>query len=307
MSDGKDTRTVGLAGATTVGVGAIVGGGIMVLAGVAFANAGPAAMLAFAINGLVAFITALSFAEISTRFPESGGAYTFAKKVLSVRLAFTVGWVLWFAYIVAGVLYALGFATFALEGIRTLWDAAGGTAPSWLYGRDPQLVLAVLATAAYAVSLIQKNGGGGEYATYGKVVVFAVMIIVGVVVLLGRPLDDTRSSLTPYFDGGFSGLVAAMGFTFIALQGFDLIPAIGGEIKDPERTIPKAMFLSLGLGLVVYLPLLFVVTTAGVPAGGSITELARQNPDTVFASAVGHYMGKIGYWLVIVAAFLSTL
>ncbi len=86
-----------------MGVGAIVGGGILVLGGVALAESGPGAIAAFAINGLVAGLTALSFAEMSSAFPESGGAYTFAKKVLSVRLAFAVGWVLWFASIVAAV------------------------------------------------------------------------------------------------------------------------------------------------------------------------------------------------------------
>ena len=105
-------RHIGLLGATGVGVGAIVGGGILVLAGAAFAATGPAAIIAFAVNGVIAILTALSFAEMSATFPESGGAYTFAKKVLSVRAAFGVGWVLWFAYIVAGVLYALGFADY---------------------------------------------------------------------------------------------------------------------------------------------------------------------------------------------------
>ena len=72
----QPARTLGLLGATVVGVGAIVGGGIFVLAGVAYATAGPAAVVAFAINGAIAFVTAMSFAEISSRFPENGGAYT---------------------------------------------------------------------------------------------------------------------------------------------------------------------------------------------------------------------------------------
>ena len=86
-------RTMGLAGATGVGVGAIVGGGILALAGVAFSATGPGAMLAFALNGIIAMLTALSFAEMAAAFPESGGTYTFAKKVLNVRIAFAVGWV----------------------------------------------------------------------------------------------------------------------------------------------------------------------------------------------------------------------
>ncbi|PLX82256.1 MAG: hypothetical protein C0617_14085 [Desulfuromonas sp.] len=84
-TNSKDLRTIGLMGATGVGIGAIVGGGILALAGVAFATAGPAAIVAFALNGVIALLTALSFAEMAKAFPESGGTYTFAKKVLSVR------------------------------------------------------------------------------------------------------------------------------------------------------------------------------------------------------------------------------
>ncbi|HBQ18108.1 MAG TPA: amino acid transporter, partial [Myxococcales bacterium] len=112
---------MGLLSAVGVGVGAIVGGGILVLAGVGLAATGPSTMVAFALNGLIAVLTALSFAEMSSAFPESGGAYTFAKKVLAVRSAFAVGWVLWFAYIVAAVLYGLGFAEYGLAALDGVW------------------------------------------------------------------------------------------------------------------------------------------------------------------------------------------
>lgn len=72
-SSSDPKRTLGLLGATGVGVGAIVGGGILALAGVAFATAGPSAILAFALNGAVAALTVLSFSELATRFPQSGG------------------------------------------------------------------------------------------------------------------------------------------------------------------------------------------------------------------------------------------
>lgn len=290
-----------------VGIGAIVGGGILVLAGVAYENAGPGAILAFAVNGAVALITALSFAEISSSFPESGGTYTFAKKVLSVRSAFAVGWVLWFAYIVAGVLYAVGFASYATLAIAEIWQALAGDAPAWLGDRRFQLLLSSLATIAYAASLAAKSGGGGQFATIGKVVVFFVLIVVGLVVLARQPLQQTGSALSPFLPGGASGLLAAMGFTFIALQGFDLIAAIAGEVKDPARNIPRAMFLSLGTALVVYLPLLFIVATVGVRPGEHIAELAAEQPETVVAVAAGRFMGPVGYWLVVVAAVLSTL
>ena len=300
-------RSIGFWGASTIGIGAIVGGGILVLAGVAFAASGPGAMLAFALNGVVAFVTAMSFAEISSAFPESGGAYTFAKKVLSVRSAFAIGWVVWFAYIVAGVLYALGFAAFAVLAIDGLLAALGSAAPDWLGGRRIALLLATLPTCLYALSLARKSTGGGQVATYGKVVVFAVIILVGLFALVRQPLPETRAALDPFFAGGVGGLFAAMGFTFIALQGFDLIAAVAGEVKDPARNIPRAMFFSLGVAMLVYLPLLLVTSTVGVEPGTEIATVAAQNPETVIADTVRQFMGPLGYWFVIVAALLSTL
>lgn len=300
-------RNIGLVGATGVGVGAIVGGGILVLAGVAYATTGPGALLAFALNGVVALITAASFAEMACAFPESGGAYTFAKKVLSVRAAFGVGWILWSAYIVAGVLYALGFASYGAVMLRDLWEGFGGNPPPWIVERPVVLLFAAVATVYFALTLIRKATGGGQWATVGKLVVFFVIIVAGGVALVRQPMRTTAEALTPFLSSGGTGLLAAMGFTFIALQGFDLIAAIAGEVKDPGRTIPKAMFLSLGAALAVYLPLLFMVATVGVAPGESIRDVAASQPETVMAVTVGRFMGSTGYWLVVVAAVLSTL
>ena len=302
-----EARTLGLLGATGVGVGAIVGGGIFVLAGVAFTSTGPATVVAFAANGVIARLTARTFAEISSAFPESGGAYTFAKKVLSVRAAFATGWILWFAYIVAGVLYALGFAAFAVVAIQELWAALGSDAPAWLAGRRMLLFLGVLATCGYALSLARKRDGGGNWATIGKIAVFAVLVIAGSVALIGQPISDTKIALSPFFSGGGTGLLMAMGFTFIALQGFDLVAAIAGEIKDPGYVIPRAMFLSLACALAIYLPLLLLVAAVGTEPGDSVDELARRNPETIIAIAGKRFLGITGYWLVIIAALLSTL
>ncbi|RMH44122.1 MAG: amino acid permease [Deltaproteobacteria bacterium] len=305
--DAERARSLGLWAATGVGVGAIVGGGVFVLAGVAFAAAGPAAAIAFAVNGAVAFLTAMSFAEIATAFPENGGAYTFAKKVLSVRAAFAVGWILWFAYIVAGVLYALGFASFAALAAQKVWAWFAGQPPAWLAGRRLALLLASGAAVAYAYTLVKRATGGGQYATVGKVFVFAVLIVAGLVALVRQDPTTSLDNLRPFVPHGMPGLLMAMGFTFIALQGFDLVAAIGGEVRDPGRTIPRAMFLSLGCALAIYLPLLLLVASVGVERGESIARLAAAQPEGVIPLAAERFMGPVGYWLVIVAAILSTL
>jgi amino acid transporter/nucleotide-binding universal stress UspA family protein len=307
MPDIRLERSIGLLGATGIGVGAIVGGGILALAGVAFAATGPGAILAFALNGFIAVLTALSFAEMSSAFPESGGTYTFAKKVLSVRAAFMVGWVVWFASIAAAVLYAIGFGSYAVAGLGKVWQTAFGTIPGWLTASSTPAAFALAATALYTLSLTRKAAAGGQWATVGKIVVFSLILGGGVWALAHEPVRHLSETMSPFLPFGGLGLLQAMGYTFIALQGFDLIAAVAGEVRDPGRTIPRAMLLSLLTALAVYLPFLFIIATAGVHSGQSIAGMSTDSPGTVVAVAVENFMGPLGFWLVVLAAILSML
>jgi basic amino acid/polyamine antiporter, APA family len=300
-------RTMGLAGATGVGVGAIVGGGILAMAGVAFSATGPSAMLAFALNGIIALLTALSFAEMAAAFPESGGTYTFAKKVLNVRIAFAVGWVVCLASLVAAVLYALGLASFLLLPLREIWPRLFGSVPGFLQSRWAITFLAVLSTLWFSATLLRKSGGGGHWLNVTKSAVFALVIAGGLWGLTKSSGTEIKAHLMPFFPGGATGLFQAMGFTFIALQGFDLIAAVGGEVKNPGRNIPKAMIGSLLIALLIYLPLLFVIATVGVGPGETVAGLGRAQPEGIVAIAARRFLGGSGYWLVIAAGILSML
>ncbi len=303
-SSSVKARKIGIFGALGIGVGAMVGGGILALAGVAFAVSGPSAILAFALNGLIAFITAFSFAEMASANPQSGGTYTYAKKALSLQVAFGVGWIVWFASLVAAVLYALGFGAFAVFALQQIpSDGLNGIL-------DLEMLPVLLALAAigyFAFSLTRSSGDGGAIINLGKLAVFAVLIAGGLAVFVQTPFSHITKSLDPFFSGGFSGVVAAMGYTFIALQGFDLIGSAAGEIKNPEKTIPKAMMGTLAVGLAVYLPLLFLMSTVGVLPGDSIAGMSRENPETVLAVAAQNYLGAFGFWLVLVAGIFSML
>ncbi len=306
-SEATAPRSMGLMGATGVGVGAIVGGGILALAGVAFAATGPGALAAFTLNGLIALVTALTFAEMATAFPESGGVYAFSKKVLSVEAAFAFGWVVWFASIMAAVLYALGFAAYAVIAVEPLWTMISGTAPAFLARRSTLTALAIAATACYLLALVRRATGGGEWATWGKVFIFGALIAGGCWALLDRTAAETSAQLQPFFPRGGIGLVEAMGYTFIALQGFDLIAAVAGEVRKPGKNIPRAMLMSLGIALAIYLPFLFITATVGVPTGESIVTASTERPEAVVAVAAHNYMGPLGYWLVVLAALLAML
>ncbi|TWU43859.1 Serine/threonine exchanger SteT [Novipirellula aureliae] len=301
----SQTRHLTLLGATGVGVGAIVGGGILALAGVAFAATGPAAVLAFAFNGVIALLTALSLAEMASKFPQSGGTYTYAKKALSVEAAFAVGWVVWFASVVASVLYAIGFAHFATVMATGLWRVFVSDVPDWAGSPMLKTGLAIATTGFLSLSLIRNTGGGGHFVNFSKVVVFGLLILTGLIAITCQSPVDTSAAFTPFFTSGFTGLVQAMGYTFIALQGFDLIAAVGGEVREPAKTIPRAMILSLLIALLIYVPLLLVLTAVGTPPGESIGEAAAEDPEGIIALAAENFLGPVGYWFVMVAAVLS--
>jgi len=306
MSGEPRERTLGFRALTGIGVAAIVGGGIFVLGGVAVATAGPAAALAFALNGVIAMITAMAFAELATAFPENGGQYAYARRTFSVRAAFGVGWIMVFAHIVAALLYALGFAAYAVAAVVPLVPGTAGGDAGWLQGLA--VILALGATAGYGYVLSRGAPSGGQLENLGKLAVFAILIAGGLGAIVRRGPADALAPLTPFMEMGFTGVVTAMGFTFITMQGFELIAGAAGEATHPRRDIPRAMFTSLGIALVVYIPLLLIVASVGLaPDAASPAAMASQLPETYFAAASESYMGSFGFWLVTLAALLATL
>ncbi|MHC4817195.1 MAG: amino acid permease [Planctomycetota bacterium] len=295
---------VGLFGATMVGVGAMVGAGIFVLAGVAIEHAGPGAIIAFVLCGIITTITAFSWAELAAAFPEAGGGYVFAKKVFPIGTAFAAGWVLWFAYVVACALYALGFAGFLVYTVEAVSSGLMDRIYPWQHS---DVVIAALAVIVSAALIAWRGPGAGNWISAAKVIAFLILIGAGALVLLGRPAGTVETSFTPMLPHGFTGILAAMGFVFIALEGYEIIAAVSEEVKDPARTIPRAMFLSIGVTMVVYLGLLFVILTVGGPADGTIAwrDLGEQG-STAVAVAAQRFGGSLGTIVVLAAGLLAT-
>ncbi|OKY78442.1 MAG: Amino acid transporter fused to UspA-like domain [Candidatus Methanohalarchaeum thermophilum] len=117
-SYGEDTelaRNLSLFDISMIGVGAMIGAGIFVLTGIAAGEAGPALLMVFALNGFIAIITGMSYAELGSAIPEAGGGYLWVREALGrsqASQAFLAGWMSWFAHAVAGSLYCLGFGSF---------------------------------------------------------------------------------------------------------------------------------------------------------------------------------------------------
>lgn len=300
-------RTISLPGAISVGVGGIVGGGILALAGTAFAVTGPSAIIAFALNGVIAMLTALTFAEISSTFPESGGPYLFSKKVFSIQSAFIVGWIVLFAAIVASVLYAIGIGSFSVVVLNQLWISLIGEPPGFLTSSWMKAIIGILATVFYTLSFMRSKGGSEHWSNIIKVICFSILIAGGLWALTGISAQRIGEALTPFFTGDAKGFFKAMGFTFVAFHGFELISFIGGEVKNPEKNLPRSMIISLLIAILIYIPVLFLITVVGVTETETVSQLGREYPETIIAVGAERYLGVFGFWLVIIAAIFSML
>ncbi|MFC7075583.1 APC family permease [Haloarcula halophila] len=255
---------LGLLDATMIGMGAMIGAGIFVLTGLAAEIAGPAALLVFVLNGVVTAFTALSYAELASAIPKSGGGYAFVREVFADLPSFIMGWLLWFAYMVAGGLYALGFAPNFLE----LLHVYGITAPPSEVGAVAVPVIDVgipvgIGLAFGAVLLLVSLNAASTAASGSVETIFTAIKVSILVVFVGYGVTSPQFSgaeFQPLFPGEKTALsiLPAMGLTFIAFEGYDLITTVTEEVKNPRENIPKAIFISLAVTLVVYVAVVSV-------------------------------------------------
>jgi len=303
-------RHLGLFEAVMIGVGAMIGAGIFVLTGIASGQAGPAALLAFGLNGVVTLFTALSYAELSSAIPEAGGGYSFVKKVMPNPVAFIAGWMLWFAYVVACSLYAKGFGSYFLEFFHRYVPAVTDFL-SGMVGHEGSVALLTLLVGilflAVNIAGTHASGQTENIITLAKIGILAVFIYFGVKAVLTAP-EITRANFTPFLPTGAGGVIAAMGLTFIAFEGYDLIATVSEEVKDPKRTIPRAILWSLGITIAIYLLVVFV-TLGAVPAEGGVPvwQMLGEFGEMGIVQAADAFMPKFGVVLVLGGGLFATL
>jgi amino acid transporter/nucleotide-binding universal stress UspA family protein len=296
------SREMGLMDATMIGVGAMIGAGIFVLVGIAAGVAGPALILAFVLNGLVALLTAMSYAELGSCFHDAGGGYLWVKEGLPKWNGFLSGWMSWFAHAVACSLYALGFGAYFEHVFREF----GMTVPHWGF-LSPQKLLAAGVAVAFAYVNYRgasETGKIGNLVTIAKIVILGVFIGFGLEMMFRTP--NWQSHLEPFMANGWSGVFKAMGLTFIAFQGFEVIAQSSEEIENPRKNIPRAVFLSLAIVVPIYL--LVAVSALGSVNPGPSTPwdyLARHKELALVEVSRHFFIG--GGVMILVGGLISTM
>lgn len=296
-------RNLSLFDVTMVGVGAMIGAGIFVLTGIAAGTVGPALILAFALNGVVTVFTAMVYAELGSAIPEAGGGYLWVKEGLPAWNAFLAGWMSWFAHAVAGSLYALGFGSY-LELVFTSWHIS----PFGLSGPLLHKLLAVIIALLFILinfKGVSETGTIGNVVTLGKIFILALFIASGLVMIYHHPTYWNK--FTPFAPQGFSGVLTAMGFTFIAFEGYEIIVQAGEEVENPKQNIPKAIFLSLAIVIPIYMLVAFTALGAVNPNSPEPTwQWLAQHAELSLVEAARQFM-PFGTILLLLGGLFSTM
>ena len=297
------SREMKLLDVTMIGVGAMIGAGIFVLTGIAAGVAGPALIIAFALNGIVALLTAMSYAELGSCYHDAGGGYLWVKEGLPKWNGFLSGWMSWFAHAVACSLYALGFGAYFDHVLKEF----GVMMPHWGF-LSPQKALAVGIAVVFAYVNFRgasETGKIGNMVTMAKIVILAIFVGFGLELMFRR--GDWDSAFMPFMPNGWGGVFKAMGLTFIAFQGFEVISQCSEEVKNPKKNIPKAVFLSLLIVVPIYL-LVAVTSLATVRPEGGMTPwdyLALQKETALVGVAQSFFVG--GGVMLLIGGIISTM
>ncbi|MEU3730307.1 amino acid permease [Streptomyces sp. NPDC033538] len=223
-------RTLGVGDAVVVGLGSMIGAGIFVALAPAARAAGSGLLLGLALAAVVAYCNATSSARLATRYPASGGTYVYGRERLGEFWGYLAGW----SFVVGKT---ASCAAMALTVGAYVW-------PEHAH---------VVAVAAVAALTAVNYGGIQKSAWLTRTIVAVVLTVLASVVAVG--LGSGRSDvgrLDIGLSGGVAGVLQAAGLLFFAFAGYARIATLGEEVRDPERTIPRAVPLALGITLAVY-------------------------------------------------------
>ncbi|VAW63884.1 Uncharacterized amino acid permease, GabP family [hydrothermal vent metagenome] len=280
-----NTRTIGLAGAISIGIGGMVGGGIFAVLGEAVSLAHGATAIAFLFAGLVALLSAYSYTKLSVKFQNSGGTVVFIDNAFNHNcLSGSVNLMLWLSYLVTISLYASAFSSYALTFFPD------NNIP-WL--KNMLISLSILLPSLINIisaSLVSKSE---------SLIVLVKLILLTLIIISGISYVEI-DRISPATWVSPVNIVAAGMIIFVAYEGFELIANAASEIKKPEINLPRAFYSATLLVILLYV-LISIVTVGNI----SEQEIANTS-DYALAVAAKPALGQLGFTLVAIAALLST-
>ena len=276
MEETEVKREIGLFHAVIVGLNGAIGIGIFILLDYATLLAGPAVVISLLLCGLLTFFTMLSYCELGTMLPEIGGEYTFARVSFGGAPAFLTGWLVLIGNVFNAALASIGFAYFLSHFIQVNLHLTA--------------LLVVFLTMIVSLRGMKKIEA---FMVYIFIALFAVFVLAGFIHGL------RAEAFTNFLPNGLGGLLSATVFTYNMFFGLKVIIVSGPQIKNPEKTIPKAIYITILTLTVIYCLVAYVAV--GVSTEGYII------PGTLLTNAASIVLGETGKIIMTVAGLLASL
>ncbi len=272
------SRDLNLVSALAIGVGTMIAAGIFSLSGLAVRAVGSSAIIAFLLAALVATFTALTYCEFSSIYPESGEGYLYARKTFAPPIAYFVGWSLFLGYSSSCAFYIASLSVYFNEFVYHLpIEPLSG-----LVG----LVLLTLLN----LKGTKESGSFQVWVTAAKVVLL-IWFIGG-----GLNTMDTQA-ITEKFSSDLFTILQTSALVFITFFGFSAIAASAGEVEDPTKNIPRAIFISMGLVTALYTLVILAIV------GANLTEYT----EAAMGRAAEMFLGPVGGKVIVFGALFSMI
>jgi len=283
-------RRLGLTDAVIIGLGSMMGAGIFSAFAPAAAAAGAGLLIGLVIAGVIAVCNALSSAQLAAQYPTSGGTYVYGRERLGEWPGFVAGW----SFVIGKTASCAAMA---------LTVAAYAAPAGW---EKPVAVVAVIALATVNSFGITRTAGLTRVIVVMVLLVLAFVVVAGWVGLAGHGADGSTPGPIMFAApdaAGWYGILQSAGLLFFAFAGYARIATMGEEVKNPARTIPRAIILALSIALVVYT--VVAVTVLAVLGPEQLSASVAPLVDVVDAGSAG--FGGVGAVIVRIGAAAAAL
>jgi APA family basic amino acid/polyamine antiporter len=239
-----------------LGIGSVVGTGIFVATGQGAHLAGPGVLLSFIIAAVTCGFCALTYSELACMFPVAGSTYSYSYVAFGEVIAWIIGWDLMLEYLVSASAVASGWSGIFMG----LLDSAGLKLPKALLTTPlaggiidlPAVIITLLITWVLYIG-IRESAKINNIIVVIKVAVILLFIVLGV-------RHVSLANLKPLMPFGWKGVMAGAAIIFFAYIGFDAVSTAAEETKNPKRDVPLGLMLCLGVVIVLYVAVAFVLT-----------------------------------------------
>ncbi len=284
MSENSNSK-ISLLAAIAIGIGGMIGAGIFSILGVVAQAAGSAMWLSFLIGGIIALFSTYSYAKLGAKFPTAGGAVEFLVQGWGLgAMSGGINLFMWIGYIISIALYAQGFSAYCLTFFTTT--------------SSPLLSKCIAAGIVLFFTLVNMLGAG----LVGKAELFIVIVKVSILVLFAAVglFFIHPENLSPSNWNGVEQIFFGAGVLFIGYEGFGLIANAAANMDNPQKNLPKALYLSVLIVIAIYLAVSITVI------GNLSINKIHSSGDFALAEAAKPFLGELGFKLIAIAALFST-